>query len=73
MCFNSLKARLKRAVSIYSPITASEGQTLVGARIQFLLNSCPDALRHITAANSSNSFFHVPTVTVRKALALEDL
>ena len=73
MCFNSLKACLKRALRVHGPITASEGQTLVGARRQFILNFCPDALGHITAVTTLNSFFHVLTVTVRKALALEDL
>ena len=68
MCFNSLKACLKRALSVHGPITASEGQTLVGARRQFLLNCYPDALGPITAATTLNSFFHVLTVTIRKAL-----
>ena len=52
MCFNGLKACLKRVLSVHGPITASEGQTLVGARKQFLLNCCPGALRYIRAVTT---------------------
>ena len=65
MCFNSLKAYLKRSL-------CAHGQTLVGARRQFLLNCCPDALG-LTAATTLSSYSHVRTVTVRRALLLEDL
>ena len=73
MCFNSLKAYLKRALSVHGPITASEGQTMVGARRRFLLNCCPEALGQITSATTLSSYFHVLTVTVRRALSLEDI
>ena len=57
MCFNSLKAYLNRVLSVNGPITASEGKTMVGARRQFLLNCCPEALVQITAATTLSSYF----------------
>lgn len=71
--FNSLKAYLKRAISIHGPIIPNHGQSLATARRQFLLQLAPSALSRITATSTLNSFFHVLTITAPKAIRLEDL
>ena len=45
----------------------------VNARREKLLQICPNALAQITPSTCLNSFFHVLTVIVQKALRLEDL
>ena len=72
-CFNSLKADLKRTLSVNGPIIPVEGQTLVAARRQLLINACPGGLTKITPAVTLNSFYHVLTCTAIKAIRMDDL
>ena len=71
--FNSLKADLKRTLSVNGPIIPVEGQTLVAARRQLLINACPGGLTKITPAVTLNSFYHVLTCTAIKAIRMDDL
>ena len=71
--FNSVKASIKRALSINGPIIPTEGQTLVAARRHLLIAVCPESLSQITPAVTLNSFFHVLTCTASKAIRMVDL
>ena len=62
LCFQSVKAYIKRTLSVKGPIRPMEDQTLVNARREKLLQICPNALAQITPSTCLNSFFHVLTV-----------
>ena len=54
-------------------IISIEGQTMLSARRDKLLQLCPNALAQITPATCLNSFYHVLTATVPRAIRLENL
>ena len=72
-CFQSVKAHIKRSLSQHGPVLPEEGQTLVAARRQLLVNLIPESLTEITHLSCLNSFYHVLTVTAPAALRLENL
>ena len=72
-CFQSVKAHIKRSLSQHDPVLPEEGQTLVAARRQLLVNLMPESLTEITPLSCLNSFYHVLTVTAPAALRLENL
>ena len=73
LCFQSVKAYIKRTLSVQGPIIPMEDQTLVNASREKLLQICPNALAKITPSTCLYSFFHVLIVIVQKALRLEYL